>query len=82
MSQNYVKCNQVTTRKLGWPIPVYNVDGSPNESGYITQIVDAILCFYGHSERMNFAVTNLRRQDLILGFTWLEEHNLEIDWQT
>jgi len=58
------------------------VDGSPNESGSITEIVDAILCFDGHSERTMFAVTNLGRQDIILRFTWLEEHNPEIDWKT
>ena len=33
-------------------------------------------------ECASFAVTNLRKQDIILGFTWLQEHNLEIDWQT
>src|SRR3979490_384680 len=33
-------------------------------------------------EHTIFAVTNLGKQDLILGYTWLEEHNPEIDWQT
>ena len=33
-------------------------------------------------EHMSFAVTNLGKQDIILRFTWLQEHNLEIDWQT
>jgi hypothetical protein len=27
-------------------------------------------------------VTGLGKQDLILGYTWLCEHNLEVDWQT
>jgi len=82
MSQNYIECNWLTTRKLGRPIPIYNVDGSPNESGSITEIVDAILHFDSHSERTTFVVTNLSRQDIILGFTWLEEHNPEINWKT
>jgi len=83
MSQNYVECNRLTTHKLSHPIPVYyNVDSSPNESGSITEIVDMILWFNGHSERTTFTVTNLGRQDIILGFTLLEEHNPEIDWQT
>jgi len=82
MSRNYVECHRLTTQKLGRLIPVYNVDGSSNESGSITEIVDAILHFDGHSERTTFAVTNLGRQDIILRFTWLKEHNLEIDWQT
>ena len=82
MSWNYIKCNWLTNHKLGWPIPVYNVDGLPNESGSIIKIVDAILHFDDHSERKTFTVTNLGRRDIILRFTWLKEHNPEIDWQT
>ena len=41
-----------------------------------------ILWVDGHTKRTVFAVANLGKQDLILGFTWLEEHNPEIDWQT
>ena len=58
------------------------MDGSPNEAGSITEIADAILCYNGHMERTSFTVTSLGKQDIILGFTWLQEHNLEIDWQT
>ncbi|GLB41976.1 putative transposition, RNA-mediated [Lyophyllum shimeji] len=36
--------------------------------------------YNGHSERVVFAVTDLGEQDMILGYTWLKEHNLEIDW--
>ena len=46
------------------------------------EIVDTILWYNGHMERMSFVVTNLGKQDIILGFTWLQEHNPEIDWQT
>jgi len=82
MSQSYVECNQLNTRKLTWPIPVHNMDSSLNEDGSITQIVDAILHIDGHSERTTFAVTNLSKLDIILGFTWIAEHNPEINWQT
>ena len=46
------------------------------------EIVDMILRYNGHMECTSFAVTNLGKQDVILGFTWLQEHNLEIDWWT
>ena len=57
------------------------MDGTCNEAGSITEIVDTIL-WYGHMEHTSFAVTNLRKQDIILRFNWLQEHNPEIDWQT
>ena len=44
--------------------------------------MDVILQVDGHMERTTFVVTNLGKQDIILGFTWLQEHNPEIDWQT
>jgi hypothetical protein len=82
MDRAYVERNRLTTRKLLRPIPVYNVDGTLNEAGSITEIVDVILRFNDHSERTSFAVTNLGKQDVILGFTWLKEHNPEINWNT
>ena len=33
-------------------------------------------------EGMCMVRENLRKQDVILGFTWLQEHNPEIDWWT
>src|SRR3981189_1064915 len=78
----YVRSNNLSTRRLTTPIPVYNVDGTTNEAGAITEIADIILRYKGHAERTQFAVTSLGKQNMILGFTWLREHNPEIDWQT
>ena len=82
ISADLVREKGFTTRKLQRPIPVYNVDGSPNEAGSITEVVDLVLRFKDHSERALFAVTNLGKQDIILGLPWLREHNPEVDWKT
>jgi hypothetical protein len=78
----YVKRKRLTVRNLARPIPVYNVNGTLNEAGAISGIVDVVLRYKGHTERAQFAVTGLGKQDLILGYTWLREHNPEVDWQT
>src|SRR3979490_3303380 len=78
----YVRLNNIATRRLTSPIPVYNVDGTANEAGAITEIADVILHYKGHAERTQLAVTSLGKQSMILGFTWLRKHNPEIDWQT
>jgi hypothetical protein len=81
IDRDYVKANRLTTRTLSTPIPVRNVDGTPNgETGYITEAVDLILRYKNHSERTLFAVTGLGSQNLILGHSWLQKHNPEIDW--
>ena len=82
MDCDYVEKNRLTTQKLWCAIPVFNADGSPNEVGSITEIIDMILCYKRHMERTSFAVTSLWKQDIILGFTWLQEHNPEINWRT
>jgi hypothetical protein len=78
----YVKRKWLTVQNLARPIPVYNIDGTLNEAGAISGIVDIVLWYKRHTERAQFAVTGLGKQDLILGYTWLREHNPEVDWQT
>ncbi|GLB42947.1 putative zinc ion binding [Lyophyllum shimeji] len=70
----------LTIRTLSWPISVNNEDGTANAASTITEVVDLVLRYNSHSERVMFAVTDLGEQDMILGYTWLKEHNLEIDW--
>jgi predicted aspartyl protease len=78
----WAKLNNIPTRPLTKPIPVYNVDGTANDAGAITDIADIILRYENHSERTQLAVTQLGKQSLILGYNWLHNHNPEINWQT
>jgi hypothetical protein len=78
----WAKLNNVPTHPLTNPIPVYNVDGTANNAGAITDIADVILHYEIHSERTQLAVTRLGKQSLILGYNWLCNHNPEINWQT
>jgi len=82
IDHHYAKSNWLHTWKLSKPIPVYNVDGTLNEAGSITEVVDLILRYWNHLEWTLFAVTGLGKQKLILGHSWLWKHNPEIDWVT
>jgi hypothetical protein len=53
------KLNNIPTCPLTNPIPVYNVNGTTNDAGAITDIADVILCYKHHSERTQLAVTHL-----------------------
>jgi hypothetical protein len=78
----WVQSNNIPTCPLTNPIPVYNVDGTANEAGMIVEITDMILRYDSHSEHTQFAVTCLGKQNMILGYNWLRNHNPEINWQT
>jgi hypothetical protein len=46
----YVRLNNISSHRLTTPIPVYNVDGTANKAGAITEIADVILRYKGHAE--------------------------------
>jgi hypothetical protein len=78
----WAKLNNIPMHPLTKPIPVYNVDGTTNDAGMITDITDVILQYENHLEHTQLAVTCLGEQSMILGYNWLRNHNLEINWQT
>jgi len=61
---------------------VYNVDGSPNKAGQISEVVDVVLRYKTHSKRTLLTVSSLGKQNMILSYTWLKDHNPEVNWQT
>jgi hypothetical protein len=78
----WAKLNNIPTCPLTNPIPVYNVNGTANDTGMITDITDVVLQYDNHSECTQLAVTRLGKQSMIIGYNWLRNHNPEINWQT
>jgi len=81
IDRDFVCSKGMNTWTLSHNIPVFNVDGSPNEAGQISEVVDVVLRYKTHSERMLLAVSRLGKQSLILGYDWLKDHNPKIDWE-
>ena len=71
----------LTLEVLTNPIRVFNVDGSRNSAGDITHAVNLTVDFLGHREELRTEVTNLGKNSLILGYTWLKKHNPSVDWE-
>ena len=79
INRDFVRLREMNTWTFSHNIPVFNVDGSPNEAGQISEVVDVVLYYKTHSERMFLAVSRLGKQSLILGYNWLKNHNPKID---
>ena len=71
----------LTLEALANPICVFNVDSFHNLAGDVTHAVNITVDFLRHQEELHTEVTNLRKNSLILGYTWLRKHNLTIDWE-
>ena len=81
IDRDFVHSKGINTRTLSCNIPVFNVDGSPNEAGQISEVIDVLLCYKTHSKRMLLAISGLGKQSLILGYNWLKDHNPKVDWE-
>jgi len=81
IDRDFVHSKGMNTRTLSHNIPVFNVDSSPNEAGQISEVVNVVLHYKTHSERMLLAVSGLGKQSLILGYDWLKDHNPKINWE-
>jgi len=81
IDRDFIRSKGINTWTLSCNIPVFNVNGSSNEAGQISEVVDILLRYKTHSERMLLAVSGLGKQSLILGYNWLKDHNPKIDWE-
>jgi len=81
INQNFVRSKGINTWTLSHNIPVFNIDSSPNEAGQISKVINVLLCYKTHSERMLLAISRLEKQNLILGYNWLKDHNPWVNWE-
>ena len=79
MDKKFVIGNNIAMRQLSAPIHVYNVNGTLNIGGSITHEAMLTMIHKGHKEDVTFEICDLGKVNLIIGFTWLQKHNPEIN---
>jgi hypothetical protein len=67
---------------LDQPLKALNVDGTENKRGRITSFVRLEVTLDGKTMDIQFLVTGLGKQKILLGFPWLNKHNPDINWKT
>ena len=67
------------TRNLERPRKIWNIDGTNNQAGMLTQYVDLSVRTGKREETMRFLVTSLGNEDLILGYPWLTTFEPQLD---
>ena len=86
VNESWVWKHNLPTYPLDRSIRVHNVDDSINRNGLITRGVDGNLTITDqkgrtHTERVQMFVTNLGRDDMLLGTDWLRYHDPSIWWR-
>jgi hypothetical protein len=64
IDREYIKLNQIPTTKLSQPIPVFNVDGTANTEGSISEVAELLL-------QRAFRKSSLLRLVLVTGSPWV-----------
>src|SRR6266446_8014932 len=81
IDQNYARNNKITRTPLEKPLPVFNIDGTPNKKGTIMHQVELDLKIRDKVQHETLIVSGLGKQKVILGLLWLQENNPDIDWK-
>src|SRR4029077_19546134 len=84
-TENFLDHTTVTRLRLGtkrMPVPriIYNVDGTLNRSGTITQYCDLLVSQGDKKVRQRFYVTNRGSNRFILGSPWFKAFKPQINW--
>jgi hypothetical protein len=70
------------TKKLKQPRKIWNIDGTQNKGGLLTEYIDLDVQTKHIHKEMRFLVTDLGGEDLILGYPWLSTFEPQITWRT
>ena len=82
IDHEFVCAHELRTYLIPHPIGLYNADGSPNEIGKITEAINLVVQYKGHRSWSKFYVSSVGHKAIVLGHTWLAEHNPNINWRT
>ena len=82
LHQKFIDRHKIFTRALPHPITLYNIDGTPNLAGKITHSARLLSTIDGNPPQLlEYLVTNLGTEDIILGLPWLRKVNPRVDWE-
>ena len=81
ISTKILKHMKIGSLRLKKPRTVWNIDGTHNKAGAITDFVDLQVRCGSKTEDMKFLVTDLGEDEIILGYPWLAAFQPDINWK-
>ena len=81
MDLRTIKQFKLGTQKLGEPQKIWNIDGTNNKAGMITNFMDLSVQVNQETAKMRFLITDLGIKDVILGYPWLAQFEPSFGWK-
>jgi hypothetical protein len=69
-------------QELQTPKKIFNIDNTTNKSGMITHYLDLNICTNGIHKQMRFLVTDIRNEEVLLGYPWLATFEPRFNWRS
>src|SRR6266568_1730440 len=80
MSENFVRRMKLGKRPLQKPRKIWNIDNTANQAGAITHYITLDIQTGGSRKQIQFLVTNIGNEDVILGYPWMAAFEPQFSW--
>jgi hypothetical protein len=82
MHPNFAKRMGLGLQELPNPKKIFNIDNTTNKAGMITHYLDLDVVTKGIHKEMRFLVTDIGREEILLGYPWLATFEPEFNWKS
>jgi len=79
--KNLLQRLKIATLPIEVPLKIWNVDGTHNQDGKITHFMDLQVRTGADTKILCFLLTNLGKDEVILGYPWLTAFEPVIHWK-
>ncbi len=81
MSENFIKRMKLGKRPLQRPRKIWNINNTANQAGEITHYTTLKIQTRGIRKIIQFLVTNIGNEDIILGYPWMAAFEPRFTWK-
>ena len=81
MNPTFAKRMGIGLRALDKPKNIFNIDNTANRAGQITHYTNLSVTTGGTTREMRFLITDIGREDVLLGYPWLAAYEPRFSWK-
>jgi len=81
MSEKFIRRMKLGKRPLQRPRKIWNIDNTANQAGEITHYITLDIQTRGIRKTIQFLVTNIGNEDIILGYPWMAAYEPQFIWK-
>jgi hypothetical protein len=82
MHPTFTKRMGLGLHKLPTPKKIFNIDNTTNKLVMVTHYLDLDVCTNGIHKEMQFLITDIGHEDILLGYPWLTMFEPKFRWRS